>query len=279
VSNEFKNRKNMKTILAVLVNYGLEQVSYLEQVVAGLKSFEKYKVTIIINSNVPLNIPNVDKVNILTLNDYQLLPLTCRKVLWENRDDFDVFIYGENDHLFLEKHVDNHLEYSKIIPKNRISGLIQYEEDNNKEMFYPAYHCDFEWDFNSVEVYNGKKFAHFNNLHQATFILTKYQLLKVGKKINFEELMTKKSFLYKLERKIKTILKLTVEKEDKYSVKCKVNTDVFEFGGMKKLICITDFEDNLIHHLPNLYIDGNKGRNKFRSDSARMNRSLKKMLD
>lgn len=281
MTDEFKNKnknKNMKTVLAVLVNYGLEQVSYLKQVVASLKSFEKYKVTIIINSNVPLNIFNVDKVNILVLDDYQLLPLTCRRILWENRDDFDVFIYGENDHLFLEKHIDNHLEYSKIIPKNRIPGLIQYEEDESG-IYYPGYHFDFEWDFNSVKIYNGKKFAHFNNLHQATFILTRSQLQKVGRRINFEELVTKKTFWHKIKRKVRKKLKLTVEREDKYSVKCKVNTDIFEFGGMKKLICITDFEDNLIHHLPNLYIHGDKGRNKLRSDSVRMELSLKKMLD
>jgi hypothetical protein len=45
------------------------------------------------------------------------------------------------------------------------------------------------------------------------------------------------------------------------------------------MICISDFEDNLIHHLPNLYIDGLKGRNKFRSDQTRMTKALSKLLD
>ena len=48
---------------------------------------------------------------------------------------------------------------------------------------------------------------------------------------------------------------------------------------MKKLICISEFEDNLIHHLPNLYIEGLKGRNKLMSDSARMNSALNQLLN
>jgi len=44
------------------------------------------------------------------------------------------------------------------------------------------------------------------------------------------------------------------------------------------MICISEFEDNLIHHLPNLYIEGSKGRNKFRSDDDRMKNALKKLL-
>lgn len=266
-------------ILAVLVNYGDEQLQYLEHVVNELKGFKKYQVTIIVNSNIPLTISAIDKVNVITLEDYQLLPLTCRKTIWENRNDYDLFIYGENDHLFLEKHIDKHLEYSKILPKNRISGLVQFEE-NTSGKYFPAYHADFQWDFKTVKVYKGKTFAHFNNLHQATFILTKKQLLKIGKKINFREMVLDYEYTTrgKLQRKFEEILGLKSERLDKYSVKCKVNTDVYRYGGMKKLICISEFEDNLIHHLPNLYIEGSKGRNKYRSDSERMYKAINKLL-
>ena len=268
------------SILAVLVNYGDEQLSYLEAVVMALKKFEKYEITVIVQSNIPLRIEGVDKVNIIELEDYQLLPLTCRKVVWDNRHFFDVFLYGENDLLFEEKHVDRHLDYHNILPKNRISGLLRYENSQGA-IFYPDYHADFEWDFNSVETYGGKTFAHFTNLHQATFILTREQLLRIGKKIDFEILVSdpSKLFFNRVIRKIKIQMGLKVDRLDKYSVKCKVNTDIYGFAEMKKMICISDFEDNLIHHLPNLYIDGLKGRNKFRSDQTRMTKALSKLLD
>lgn len=271
--------ENPQKILAVLVNFGDEQIYYLEQVVKELKSFIKYNVTVIVNSNIDLNIEGIDKVNIFELNNYQLLPLTCRTTIWNNKDQYDIFLYGENDHLFTEKHIDKHISYSKNLPKNRISGLIQYEKDVTGK-YYPAYHADFEWDFNSVEIYGGKKFAHFTNLHQASFILTKYQLVKIGRKIKFKELVFDYEYttIGKFRRKLEKAFGLKTERINKYSVKCKVNTDIYRYGGMKKLICISEFEDNLIHHLPNLYIEGLKGRNKFRSDSERMDSSIRKLL-
>lgn len=266
-------------LLAVIVNYGDEQIKYLNQVVFELKSFQKYQVTVIVNSNIDLNVKGVDRVNVLELEDYQLLPLTCRKVIWDNKDNYDYFIYTENDHLFKESHLDKHIEYSKILPKNRISGLIQYEEDNSGR-YYPGFHSHFDWERESVEIYDGKIFAHFNNVHQASIILTKEQLQRAGKIFNFTELVDDKDsncakFIKKIVRKITTIDLL---KKEEYSVKCKVNTDIFQYSRMKKVICISEFEDNLVHHIPNLYIEGMEGRQKLRSDSEKMENAVRELL-
>lgn len=242
-------------VLAVLVNYGEEQIHYLQQVVSGIRGFKNYDVTIFVNSNISLsNIKGIDHVNIIKLDDYQLLPLTCKQVIWNYKEDFDIFLFGENDHLFQEHHIDKYLEYTSILPSNRIAGLIQYEE-NHLGKYYPAYHAHYDWDYNSVEEYGGKKFAHFNNIHQATFILTKEQLLKIGSMYDFTQFFG----------------------TSHYSVKCKVNTDIYQFCEMKKVICISEFEDNLIHHLPNLYINGDNNRAKQRSDWERMQNSLLKL--
>ncbi|NUY80890.1 hypothetical protein HUK80_08295 [Flavobacterium sp. MAH-1] len=265
-------------ILAVLVNYGDEQLHYLAQVVGGLKCFRNYEVTVVVNSNIALDIAGIDKVNVFKLDNYQLLPLTCRKVIWENRDAYDIFIYGENDHLFTETHVDKHLEYEKILPKDRISGLIQYE-DAGSGKYYPGYHLDFEWDFASVECHGGKKFAYFSNLHQATFIITKAQLVRVGKKFDFTSLVNDftPALHVRILNKLRKKLNMAVPRRNVYSVKCKVNTDIFKYGGLKKMICISDFDQNLIHHLPNLYIEGLKGRKQLRADGDRMALALEKL--
>ena len=47
---------------------------------------------------------------------------------------------------------------------------------------------------------------------------------------------------------------------------------------MKKVICISEFEDSLIHHLPNLYIEGAEGRQKLRSDSEKMENAVRELL-
>lgn len=249
--------KKNKKILFVLVNFGDEQLNYLEQVVCEIKKFKKYETKIVLHSNILTNIQGIDETKVFDkLDDYQLLPLTCRRTIWENREDYDIFVYGENDHLFKEHHIDKHLEYSNILPENRLSGLIQYEQ-NDEGLFYPAYHAHYEWDFSSVEIYDNKVFAHFTNLHQATFILTKKQLIKIGSEYDFTKFF----------------------QESNYSKKCKVNTDLYQFTTYKKMICISEFKENLIHHLPNLYIYGDKGRRKNqRSDDDRMKFSLLKLL-
>ena len=160
----------MKNILIVLVNYGEEQLQYLQQVVTELKSFKNYKVSIIVNSNIPLDIEGIDQVNIIELDDYQLLPLTCRQVIWDHRDDFDVFLFGENDHLFKEYHIDRHLEYINILPSDKISGLLQYEQIDEK-LYFPAWHASYDWDYNNIEEYGGEKVCTFFKPSSSNFYI------------------------------------------------------------------------------------------------------------
>lgn len=269
--------KNLK-VLAVIVNYNYEQLNYLKQVASSLKKFKNYNVTVVVNSNIKINLADIDEMNVFMLDNYQLLPSTCRKTIWENRNDYDVFLYTENDHLFLEKHIDRHIEYSNLLPKNRIPGLIQFEENDGK-VYFPGYHNDFDWDYQSVETYGGKKFAHFTNLHQASFILTQDQLERVGKAFNFIKLVNEKErFFHKVKRKFAGWLGYKIKRPQVYDVMCKTCTDVYKFGGMKKVICISDFQENLIHHLPNIYIHGEKGRKKLRSPQDRMEKALKRLL-
>lgn len=250
----------MKNILVVLVNYGEEQLNYLQEVVNELKSFKKYNVKIAVHSNIPLDsIDGIDETFVVELSDYQLLPMTCRQTIIHNKDSFDYFIFSENDHLWKEHHVDKYIEYEDILPSDRISGLIQYEEDSTGK-YYPAYHAHYDWDYNSVEVYEGKKFAHFTNIHQASFILSKSKLEQISTTRDFTQFFS----------------------NDHYSYKCKTNTDIYGHAGMKKLICISEFDYNLIHHLPNIYINGGPGeveyRVKQRSDDKRMQDALKRLL-
>ena len=133
---------------------------------------------------------------------------------------------------------------------------MQYEE-NEEGRFYPAYHENWVWDTWNVEIYNGLRFCHFLNIHQASFILTQQQLLDIGKKFDFTGYFG----------------------DDSYSTKCKVNTDIYEYCGMKKIICISEFEDNIIHHLPNYYASGKNGRHKFGASEETMQKDLEKMFD
>lgn len=271
-----KNQKQIE-VLAVIVNYGEEQLRFLGQMVKSLKSFKKYNVAVIIHSNIPITLSGVDEVKIFDLENYRFLPSTCRKTIWDYRDEFDLFFYSENDLMIKESHFDNFSMYSNILPKNRIAGLIRFEEESNQK-YYPDYHADFDWKYNSVEKYEGKVFAHFTNLHQASFILTKKQLLKVGNRLDFGSLVKDKvPIYYKVKRRIRYWLGLKTKKHYIYDVLCKTCTDVYQYAGLKKVICISEFEDNLIHHMSDVYASGNKGNNLLEANEEKMSIALKKM--
>jgi hypothetical protein len=246
----------MKNVLAVLVNYGDEQLNYLDIVLKELKSFQKYQITTLVVSNTPINNTHIDELILIEyLPNFNYLPILCREVIYNYKDQFDYYIFNENDHLIKEIHLDKFIKYNNILPENRIAGLIQYEVDNNGNKHYPAYHAGFEWDFDFIEEYGKLKFAHFSNVHQACFIITNLQLNNIGEKF-------------------KTTIGNSI-----YGIKERTNSDIYENCGMKKLICLSEFGDNLVHHLPNLYIGGENGRAKLGSDDIRMKQSINKLFE
>ena len=53
-----------KNLLVVIVNYGYDQLSYLNDMIIALRRFKKYNVKIVVNSNIPIEISGIDKLNL-----------------------------------------------------------------------------------------------------------------------------------------------------------------------------------------------------------------------
>ena len=163
-------------VLVVIVNFGRSQLKYLDIMIQKFKSMT-FDVDIVVHSNISLPYEGIEII-IEKLDDYQKLPFTTRKTIYERQNDYDLFIYSENDHLITQKNIESFLEVTKILPDNYIAGFIQYENHNGK-LFYPAYHTSFGWEEDSAFKIGEYIFAHFNNVHQASYILTRDQLHKV----------------------------------------------------------------------------------------------------
>ena len=255
----------MKKVLVVIVNYGNSQVHFLDKVVESFKSFKNYDLDIVIHSNIPLEYEGVEVIVKDHMNDWNTFPWETRKTIYDRKDDYDLYLYTENDHLYKESHLDSFLEVTDILPENRIAGFMQYEEFPEDKMgyLYPAYHASYEWDIKSVEKYDNTIFAHFNCEHHAGYLLTKKHLDKVISKMG-------KDFLVDKNRGIRQPGKPGY---DSNKVRC--CTDVYTHAGMKKVIPISRFDDFLIHHLPNKYkgIFGN-----YSFDKNRMRPNLEVLL-
>ncbi|MFX0000785.1 MAG: hypothetical protein ACFE88_11770 [Candidatus Hermodarchaeota archaeon] len=274
-------------LLVVLVNYGTKQLKYLEKMINEFQSM-KFEVDIVIHSNIALDYENVE-VKVIKLDNYEHLPFTTRKTIYERRYDYDLYIYSENDHLITQKNIESFLKVTEILPKNYIAGFFQFEKHDGKA-FYPAYHKNFRWDIENAFKIGDYIFAQFTNVHQASFILTRKQLNRVINNFDFlnETFKTKYSLKYRLgesfwhrfrkfyrkylnryyhfSRKnfILSLFNRFIENNDflnnilnlNYSIKCRAGTDIYMYAGLKKVIPISHFDDFLIHHMPNNY----KGR-------------------
>jgi SAM-dependent methyltransferase len=160
------------------------------------------------------------------------LPFKHKEILAERVDDYDLFIYSEDDTLLSERNVQAFLDASAVLPGPMIPGFFRYEMDPRGRRFYTTAHGAFHWDPSSVQTYGDRTFAYFTNQHSACYILTRAQL----------------------KRAIDSGHYLAGPHKGRYQIQESAATDVYTRCGLKKMICISHFEDFTLPHLPNAYL-------------------------
>ena len=220
--------------LVVLANYGDEQLNHLCRVVEEFQKFDsdRFHVDIVIHSNDHFAVESLNACEfaICRPENPHMIPSSCRRTIYERRQDYDLFLYSENDQLYRQTQIEAFIECTNILPENRIAGFLRYEESgDDRGRIYPDYFGAFRWKPRSVEVHGGKLFARFTNIHHAGFLLMKQHLDRVIERTDFLEI------------------------RPPYNLKCSVGTNPYEYGDMTKMICISELERFLTHHLPDKY--------------------------
>jgi hypothetical protein len=113
-----------------IANYGTSQIHHMNRMIEEFKKYKKYKTDITIYTTVP-----VEHKHILYSDGIgNYLPFQCRHHMAESVNDFDLFLYNENDHLITEDNIDAFLEHSSRLENNHVSGFIRYEERDGKKI-------------------------------------------------------------------------------------------------------------------------------------------------
>lgn len=220
-------------ILAAIANYGTKNAKYLEQLLAEYKAMP-YDVNIVILSNTPKNLgPDIEVLVGLPAKDPWSLPFGHKKLFADRVDDYDLFIYSEDDTLIKTRNIASFLEVTKVLPDNKIAGFLRYEDLPTGTRRYPDADVYYHWLPDSVETINGFTFAYFTNEHSACYMLTREQL----------------------KRTIKSGKFLVPPHQGKYDLLCCAATDPYTQCGMTKVICISHLQNFTLHHLPNAYIE------------------------
>jgi 2-polyprenyl-3-methyl-5-hydroxy-6-metoxy-1,4-benzoquinol methylase len=219
-------------LLVCIASHGTSNDQYLHQLLRTYRALP-YSTDIVVLSNIPRIIDNVQVIAGLPTSDPWSLPFGHKQLFADRVNDYDLFIYSENDTLITQRNIEAFLRVTRLLPDNEIAGFLRYEEDRNGNRHYPDVHRTFHWDVESLRTRHGQCFAHFTNEHAAAYILTRHHLLTALASGGF----------------------LVGPHSGKYDLLVSAATDPYTQCGLKKVLCLSQFDDFLIHHLPNKYVD------------------------
>jgi 2-polyprenyl-3-methyl-5-hydroxy-6-metoxy-1,4-benzoquinol methylase len=225
-------------IFVAIASYGTANNKYLHRVISEYQSMS-FEVDIAVLSNERQeSIPDTEIVVVdLRRKNPWTLPFLHKELLVERLNEYNLFIYSENDTPITERNIKAFLEVSESLPENEIVGFVRYESGPNGSRNYPDIHGHFHWDSRSIRRRGEEIFARLTNEHSGCYILTRQQLRRAIDSGGF----------------------LVRPHVGKYDLLETAATDPYTQCGFQKLICVSRLDDFLVHHLPNKYVETNFG--------------------
>ncbi len=234
--NELKNADleldgDRLRMLVVIASYGNKNLELLKRVILGYGQMTM-DVDIAVVSNALKELgPNVEVVVGLPSRDPWSLPFAHKSILASNIDQYDLFIYSEDDIEITERNIEAFLRATPDLAPDEIAGFVRYEVDKTGARSLPDVHGCFHWIPESVKQRGGYVVGELSNAHAACYILTQGQLRRAIDSGGF----------------------LKSPYEGSYDLACTAATDPYTSCGFRKVVCISALEDFLIHHLSNRY--------------------------
>jgi len=221
-------------ILIAIASYGEKNDDYLNTLLQSLREIP-YKKDIIVQSNIEKKLgDDIQCLVDLPNTDPRSLVFAHRQLFIDNLNNYDLFLYTENDILITQQNIEAFIETSKMLPENQVLGFVRYEVNQKNEILLTDIHYSYHWIAKSVQGVQSKIFAQFNNKHSACYLLTQSQLstaIKSGNYNNFPRISGAGGILEA------------------------ASADPFIDCGLEKVICLSDIDRFLVQHLPNNYID------------------------
>src|SRR5579864_7155130 len=246
-------------VLVVIASWGTKNDQYLSRLVLEYRSMS-FDAHIVVLTNVEREIaPGVEVVTVdlkklnpgsfrrvisaarypwSILREYREwkrhmdFPFAHKQIFADRMNDYDLFVFSEDDTLVTEKNLRAFQEVSAVLPDNEIPGFLRFEESVDGSRNFPEVHGIFHWDPESVRLRGDNTLAFFTNEHAACYVLTRQQLRRAIESKGF----------------------LVYPHTEKYDLLCTAATDPYTQCGLQKLICISRLDEFLINHLPNKYI-------------------------
>ncbi len=162
--------------LVTIANYGTGNDKYLARVLDEYRRMEM-NVHIVVTSNVPKDLgKDVEVIVGLPTKNPRSLPFAHKQIFADRKNNYDLFIYVEDDILISQRNIDSFLSVTEILPPTEYAGLFRTETDSAGKVYFPDVHRQYHWDAGSVCRRGGRTFAFFTNEHSGCYVLTRDQL-------------------------------------------------------------------------------------------------------
>jgi SAM-dependent methyltransferase len=252
-------------ILVAIANHGTKNQPYLHTVLDGYRAME-HDVDIVVLSDEPKDLgPDVEVRVGAPTTDPRSLPFAHRRLFVERADEYDLFLYSEDDTLVTQRHVDAFIEVNDLLPNHEVPGFQRYEQAPDGSRYYSSIHSTYRWDPTSVSREGGETFADHTNVHSALYLVTRAQLRQAIRSGGFDVPPHRGPF---------------------WSLMVTAVSDIYLQCGLRRRLCVSRMDDFLVHHLPNVYIGKlGVGEAEYRTqiqaveDVARGRRSAHQLFD
>ncbi|RFB81081.1 class I SAM-dependent methyltransferase [Methylovirgula sp. 4M-Z18] len=218
-------------VLVAIASYGTSNDRFLERIIREYRSMS-FDIDIVVLSNIYKSAPGVECLVGLPAKNPWSLPFGHKKLFVDRRDDYDLFIYSEDDILIAEPSLRAWLEVTTSLEEDEIAGFLRVEFGGDGARSYPDVHGHFHWTPLSVRRRGDYTLAHFTNEHAACYVLSRTQLKKVLESGGFD----------------------VAPHEGRYDLLCTAATDPYTQCGLTKLIPVSHLDLFTVHHMSNRYV-------------------------
>jgi SAM-dependent methyltransferase len=218
-------------VLVAIASHGEKNLAYLRDIIGRYRAMP-FEIDIVVTSEARKSVdPGVEVVVGLPSRDPWSLPFAHKKIFADRAEKYDLFVYSEDDIGVSEGNLRAFLETSPLLQPDEIAGFMRFELAADKTPYMPDVHLGYHWKPGSVRRRGEHVVAEFSNDHAGLYVLSREQLKGAIRSGGYmQEPYTGKYWLPEAAA-----------------------TDPYTSCGFTKVVCVSRFDDFLVHHLSNRY--------------------------
>ncbi len=219
-------------ILVCVANYGTGNDHHLRKLLDAYDALP-CETSIVLLTNTPKAFgPNVVTRLLPAPSDPSALPFEHLRVLAGHAEDYDLFVYTEDDTLLTGAHLRAFLAASAQLAADEVPGFLRYEESPHGEVFISTVHAHYDWNLDSVRRCREYVFAEYSNCHSGCYVLTRQHLRRALRSGNY----------------------VSEAYSGAYNILESAATHPFTRCGLRKLHPVSHLDEFTLHHLADKYL-------------------------